>query len=115
MLWLLNPALVQPKRDNLAGKLYYLLIDTGGKLLPENMIHVAGLGFDGLVGFSAIHQCRQVGRSGHRDRGIRGQLLRQWGHPRGVFKIPRKLSSTARQNLRESYYASTKRPKMLTT
>jgi HK97 family phage portal protein len=102
-LWLLNPALVQPKRE-LDGTLFYLLNDNMRKLLPENVIHVAGLGFDGLVGFSAIHMCRQSVGLGIASEEFGASFFGNGAIPRGYLKTPRKLSTTARQNLRESYY-----------
>jgi HK97 family phage portal protein len=103
-LWLLNPAQVQPKRDP-SGKLFYLLTDSGKRILPENMIHVAGLGFDGLVGYSAIHMAKQAVGLGIASEEFGAGFFGSGATPHGVLKTPRRLSATARQNLRESIYA----------
>jgi HK97 family phage portal protein len=102
-LWLLNPAFVQPKRDD-SGNLYYLLNDNQKKLAPENVIHIAGLGFDGLVGHSAIHQCRQAIGLGIASEEFGASFFGNGATPHGVVVHPRKLTTTARQNIRESYY-----------
>lgn len=103
-LWLLNPALVQPKRDERTKELYYLLNETGQRLEKENVIHIAGLGFDGIVGYSAVHQCRQAVGLGIASEEFGASFFGNGATPHGALKSPRKLTTTARQNLRESYY-----------
>ena len=80
-LYPLNPARTQPKRDDWTGKLYYLLLDNRRKILPENILHVAGLGFDGIAGLLGDPHVPPGRGPGHRDRGVRGRILRQWSHP----------------------------------
>ena len=103
-LYPLNPALVQPRRDDWTGRLYYLLSDTQKRILPENMLHIAGLGFDGLVGYSVIHMARQDVGLGMAATEFGASFFGNHAQPGGVLKTPRKLSPTARQNLRESIY-----------
>lgn len=53
-LWLITPDRVSPKRDE-AGALYYEVRGDDGseaRLEPSRVLHVHGLGFDGLVGYS---------------------------------------------------------------
>ena len=100
----LNPARTQPKRDDWTGKLRYHLIDNDKFLLPENVVHVAGLGFDGLCGYSVIHMCRNsIGLTIAAEE-FGGSFFGNGAVPLGIIKHPRKLGATARQNLRESIY-----------
>lgn len=103
-LWPLNPSRTQPKRDDWTGKLYYHLLDTDKKLLPENCVHVAGLGFDGICGFSVIHMCRNGVGLTIAGEEFAGSFFGNHAQAGGVIKHPRKLGTQARQNLRESIY-----------
>src|SRR5487761_1125128 len=59
-LYLLHPRKTLPKRTP-AGALYYELDgDPDKRLAPENVLHFAGLGFNGLSGFSPVTVCRQT-------------------------------------------------------
>jgi HK97 family phage portal protein len=100
----LNPATTQPRRDDRTGKLYYHLIDVDRKLLPENVVHIAGLGFDGIAGFSVIHFCRGGVGLGIATENFGGSFFGNGATPSGILKTPRRLSPLARQNLRESIY-----------
>jgi HK97 family phage portal protein len=103
-IWLLNPAYVQPKRRDGSNELFYLLNDNGKELKPEDVIHVAGLGFDGIVGYSAIHQCRQAVGLGIAAEEYGAAYFGNGMTPKGILKSARKVSGPARQNLRESVY-----------
>lgn len=103
-LYLLNPATTKPRRDDWTGRLYYHLIDVDKKLAPENVIHIAGLGFDGIAGFSVVHFCRGGVGLGIATENFGGSFFGNGATPSGVLKTPRRLSPLARQNLRESIY-----------
>jgi HK97 family phage portal protein len=104
-LWLLNPAHTQPRRDTDTGVLHYFLTDVQRKLAPENVLHVAGWGFDGLVGHSAIHQCRQAVGLGIASEEYGAAYFGNGMTPKGAMKVPHKLTPQARQNIRESMYS----------
>jgi HK97 family phage portal protein len=57
-LILLDPTKVHPKRHAVTRELYYLTTD--GIVLKEDMIHVANISFDGLVGASPVTYCRET-------------------------------------------------------
>jgi HK97 family phage portal protein len=103
-IYLLNPAMCQPKRDDHTGKLYYLLNDNMKRLAPENVIHVAGLGFDGLVGYSAINLAKQAVGLGIATEEFGAAFFGTGATPGGILKTPKKLGAAARQNLRQSIY-----------
>lgn len=96
----LHPVKTLPKRTK-AGKLYYLL-DNKRELLAEDVLHFAGLGFDGVSGYSAITLCRQSlgvtiateqhGAAFFGNGAIMG----------GVLKHPRRLGEAAQSNLRKT-------------
>jgi HK97 family phage portal protein len=56
-LELLDPTKVDVKRSK-SGKLYYDVLSD--KVLPADMLHVAAIGYDGIVGRSPIRQARET-------------------------------------------------------
>lgn len=56
-LWNLNPTEVQPQRTKRGG-LFYIV--RGKRCLPENIIHLSKLAFDGVIGYSLT----QIGKEG---------------------------------------------------
>ncbi len=62
-LWPLDPTRVTPKRDS-RDRLYYEVQNYDGKpataLDPRDVLHIAGLGYDGLSGYSVIDKARQA-------------------------------------------------------
>ena len=55
-MWLLDPRVTGPKRSG-DGSLYYRSLGTN--LLARDVIHVANVGSDGILGKSPIQECRQ--------------------------------------------------------
>lgn len=56
-LWLLAPDRVEPCRDETTGELQYRIHNGDGShtiLPPRQVLHLHGLGFDGLVGYSVV-------------------------------------------------------------
>ena len=51
-LWPLHPGTTKPMRDGPQKPLYYLDTSTNKKYRPENILHIAGLSFDGICGYS---------------------------------------------------------------
>lgn len=109
-LHMIHPSIILPKRTK-AGQLYYELQTAIGSrtdgryrnITPWNVLHFAGLGFNGLVGYSPV----ALGREGI---GL-GKALEQFGasfmgngaHPHGFLKYPGSLKDEARKNLREEW------------
>lgn len=61
-LWLITPDRVTPKRDN-AGRFYYEVLNGDGTtvdIYPEDMFHLKGLGFDGMVGYSIVKLAQEA-------------------------------------------------------
>lgn len=63
-LWPISPDRVQPMRND-AGQLVYRIRDADGnnsELTPDRMLHLHGMGFDGLSGYSPVRMAaRSVG------------------------------------------------------
>jgi HK97 family phage portal protein len=55
-LWLLAPDRTRPKRTDAGELVYEVTLDDGTTVIlpPERVLHVHGMGFDGLVGYSPI-------------------------------------------------------------
>src|SRR5262245_43821483 len=60
-LWPITPDRVRPERSQ-SGTLRYRVTNTSGSaatIVPENMLHVRGMGWDGVVGYSVIRKARE--------------------------------------------------------
>jgi HK97 family phage portal protein len=70
------------------------------------MLHVPGLGCDGLVGYSVIQKAREsLGLSAAAER-FGGSFFGNGSHAGGVLKHPKALGENARKNLKESVEAA---------
>ena len=105
-LWQITPDRVYVERDERGNIVYEVFNPRGGPstyIPAENMFHLKGLGFDGLVGYSVIRMAaREIGA---------GMAMQEFGSnyfandttPGGILKYPTRLSDAARNNLRESW------------
>lgn len=61
-LWPLRPDRTRPERDKTTGELYYITQIDGQeyKLPNKNVLHIPGLSFDGLKGYSPIAMAREA-------------------------------------------------------
>lgn len=107
---LLSPATTRPKETK-SGRLYYQVSgnDSGygdeEKLLPENVFHLAGLGFDGVTGYSPIAMAREAIGMGKAAEQFGASLFGNGAIPKGILKTSKRLTATGAQNLRESWNA----------
>lgn len=104
-LWPMMPNRTTPKRNDKWEIIYeYVLPKTSEKItLPrEKVLHIPGLGFNGLMGYSVIQAHREtigLGMAyGEFDENFFGNGM----HPGIVVKHPGKLSATGSENLRHS-------------
>lgn len=105
-LWQLTPDRVCPERDVLTGRIVYRIRNYGAPdtYLPmEDVYHLRGLGFDGLMGYPVI-------RLGAKEIGLAmsiqssaANLANNDSTPGGILEHPQRLTSQARDNLRESW------------
>jgi HK97 family phage portal protein len=108
-LHLLHPSKTIPKRTG-SGRLYYELNDgatgTSGetkKLDPENVLHLAGMGFNGLVGYSPITVARQTIGLGIAAEQFGASFFGNGATIGGIIKSARKLGEAAVNNLRRTF------------
>lgn len=99
-LHLLHPAKTLPKRSD-KGALYYEL-DNSRRLAPEDCLHFAALGFDGLRGYSPITLCRQAIGAALAVEQFAAAFFGNSAIAKGVLSHPQKLTEEARNNLRRS-------------
>lgn len=73
------------------------------KAIPQSdVIHIAGLGWDGLVGYSPVAMCRQAYGLGLAAEAMAGSLFGNGLNASGILKLKKKLTADGRKNLRES-------------
>jgi len=103
-LWPIPPNCVQVERDERERLWYRVSLPDGiQKLLPEEqMLHIPGLGFDGLQGISPIGAARQAIGLGLAAEEFGARFFGNGTNLGGVVKHPGKLSETASKNLRAS-------------
>jgi HK97 family phage portal protein len=104
-LWPLPPNQVTAGRDE-NGELAYVVRRSGGKPEPlpaENILHIPGLGFDGITGYSVIRYAAQSVGLGIAAEQYGGSLFGSGGRPSGVLQHPGRLSPEAREHLRREW------------
>lgn len=101
----LCPDSVEPIRRD--GRLWYLYRVPGTgevrKLPAEDVLHLRGLGFDGLRGYPVIAMHRDSLGAALAARDFSARYFRNSARPGGIIKHPKALSPSARTNLRESW------------
>jgi HK97 family phage portal protein len=106
-LWPLRPDMMRVERDKQTKQIVYrysLPADYGQTVLPAyKVLHIPGLGFDGIVGYSPITMAREsIGLSmGLEEYGAR--FFSGGATPGGVLEHPAKLSKEAQDRLRSSW------------
>lgn len=104
-LWLLLPDRTQPVRVGPDRRLVYrtrLPDGTQVELPPRDIIHIAGLGWDGLVGYSPIRMAMEAIGAGLAAEEFANRFYAQGTHIGGIIEIPGSLNETAQKRLQES-------------
>ena len=104
-LWLLLPDRTHPVRVGPERRLMYrtrLPDGTQVDIPPRDIIHIAGLGFDGLVGYSPIRMAMEAIGAGLAAEEFANRFYRQGTHIGGIVEIPGSLSEAAQKRLSES-------------
>ncbi len=104
-LWPLRPDRVKEvKFEN--NKLYYVYrLDSGEERVLQsiNVLHIPGMGYDGLVGYSPIRMAREtIGLSMATEK-YGSKFFSNGARPGGVLEHPGRLRDDARDNLRKSW------------
>lgn len=104
-LWQLTPERVCPERDG-RGRLYYDVSNERGPnvaLPPEDVYHLRGLGYDGLVGYSVVRMAARAIGLGIALEETAARFSENDSTPGGLLKHPTRLDERARTNLRDSW------------
>jgi len=101
-LWPISPNRVSPNMKN-GGLVYEISVDGSTVSLPKDKIlHIAGLGFDGFIGYSIIAMARQGIGLGKAMETFGANYFGQGTHPGVIVSHPSKLSDAAQKNLKDS-------------
>lgn len=73
------------------------------KLLAENVLHVHGLGWDGLTGYSVISLAARALGSAIAKEEFGSRFFRNSATPSVAIRVPKKLSDTAFRHLQSSW------------
>ncbi len=98
----LNPSKTVPKRAEGSDRLYYETED-GNKLKPEDVLHFAGMGFDGVQGYSPITVCRQTVGLTIAVEQYGASFFGNGARVSGFIKLAKTLTELAKGNLRGSF------------
>jgi HK97 family phage portal protein len=102
-LWPISPNRVKPKRE--AGAISYdISVDNETITLPKyKILHIPGLGFDGLTGYSIVAMARKSFGLGMALETFGALYFGQGTHVGRVLSHPGQMSAQARANLIESF------------
>ncbi|SDX45301.1 phage portal protein, HK97 family [Marininema mesophilum] len=104
-LWPLRPDRVTPERLP-SGKLQYrlLLPDGQGVILPaERVLHIPGLSYDGLIGYSPIALAREAVGLSLATEEFGARFFGNGAQVSGVLEHPGRLGEEAQRNIRGSF------------
>lgn len=104
---LLSPDRVTAKRLESSDMLVYDVIDRKGRTnryLKEQILHVPGLGFDGITGYSPIRIAAETIGTGMAAQEHIGSFFKNGAVPMGILKHAGTMSEEAQKRLREGWY-----------
>src|SRR5882724_4926384 len=103
-LWPITPDRVTPDRANNGDVVYRIMQKTGPDAIirAENMLHIPGLGFDGLMGYSVIQKARETIGLGLATEKYGAQFFGNGAVSSLVASHPGTLSDPASKRMKES-------------
>lgn len=104
-LWPLNPTQVTVERND-ANKIIYRVRPTKGDevtLPAERVLHIHGLGFDGLTGYSVAHLARESIGAALAAEKSGAALFGNSSVPGGVVQHPKKISDQTKKKMRKDW------------
>lgn len=101
----LRPDRVTPQVDTSGNVYYEVLLDNGEKkvLLPHEVFHIPGLGFDGLVGYNVIRYARECMGAARAAEKYGASFFGNGALPGGVLEHPGRLTEEAQKRLVDSW------------
>jgi HK97 family phage portal protein len=104
-IWPIPASQVTPQHDD-EGALWYEYRANGEKpeyIKPENMIHVHGMGSDGVQGYGVVARARQSIGLNLATEKYGASFFGEGATPRMVITHPEDLSKNAKRNIRQSW------------
>jgi len=104
-LWPIKPDRVRPFRDSASKAVMYEVSLDDGKRIQLNsraVLHLAGLGFDGVVGYNVIRYARESIGLGLATEQFGNRFFGNGLHPGVIIKYPHALGEKQRINMRRS-------------
>ena len=105
-LWPLPPSHVFPQRSLKTGELFYDVVFYNGetrRCRSYEILHIPGLGFDGIAGKSPVRQFAETMGLNLNIRKYGSKFFRNGAHPSGVLEHPGSLSEQAQQRLSHKF------------
>jgi HK97 family phage portal protein len=107
-LWPLDPSRMTPKRENDLLVYKYNVADTGEMITFPfwEILHVAGLSFNGLIGYSVIGLMRETIGRGLAQEEYQSRFYSQGANPSGILETDGTLGDEALEDLRKWFNAT---------
>jgi HK97 family phage portal protein len=109
-LWYIPTQNVQPYFDTDTESVWYAIYSgdyRGGKpymgIPAKNMLHLLGLSYDGLAGYSPLYLQRETFALHLASQRYGASFFKNGARPAGIIKFPNKLSPEAKDGLRRSW------------
>ena len=99
----LHPADVEPQFNTSESRVFYKIKERKTLLSDWQIIHISGLGFDGLKGMSPIELHRNNIGNGLSEVQYQGEFYKNNASVSGVLRHPGKISEDAQKRLRASW------------
>lgn len=109
-LWPLDPSRIKVTRPDVNGPLVYeyLLTDNGEKVyFPSwEILHIAGLGFNGISGYSVISLAREGIATGLAYEEYSARFFSNNATPAGFLEIPGVVDEQTKKTIRQDWYGT---------
>jgi HK97 family phage portal protein len=101
-LHLLDPKNIHPHMDE-KGELFYHFTREKIDVPASKILHIAGLGFDGIKGYSPIHMARDILGLAIAQNNYQSSLMGNNAQPTGYLEYPNTLRDDQKGRLRDSW------------
>ncbi len=101
-LEILNPENVQPFKSTEDGLIYYKIKDSA-ILSDQEVLHIVGFSYDGIIGKSPIQACQEALGIGMASQQFGANFFGRGANLSGVLEHPARLSDDAANRLRDSF------------
>jgi len=106
-LWPLRPDRVRPYRDKGSSRIYYEVTNDNGQKtnFPAfDILHVHGLGFDGLIGYNVGRYSRECVGGLAAAQEHAAYYFKNGSNASGILELPNAMSQKAKDNLKASFH-----------